>query len=293
MSTTRARLLASSMITGVAISAAGFAHAADATAAASTADTSVQEIVVTGSRIPTANLTSVSPISTVTGKEIKLEGANDVIDVLNEIPQANGNLNNTPNPLSGSGGFTTVNLRGLGAVRTLVLVDGKRLMPGDPTLGGEAADIDDIPAEMIDRVEVVTGGASAVYGSDAMAGVVNFVLKHDFEGLSMDVQYGIDNHENGSDATTQAIARNPSIYGPAPSGLTWDGQTINVSLVFGSNSPDGKGNVTGWVDYRHQDPVSQANRDFSACAVLNGGTQFNCAGSSNSNLFFDENTGQQ
>ncbi|MGI8839629.1 MAG: TonB-dependent receptor domain-containing protein [Caulobacteraceae bacterium] len=307
-STIRARLMASSMITGVtlaALSAGGaFAQAAAAAAAAPAASasddgaTNVTEFVVTGSRIPQPNLSSVSPIHAVTAQDFKLTGANDTIDALNQLPQVSvgGGLNNTPNPLSGSGGFTTIDLRNLGTVRTLVLEDGKRLMPGDPTLGGEAPDLDTIPHALISRVDLVTGGASAVYGSDALAGVVNFVMKHNFEGAELDVQYGGNWHNNDDNFLRNLAAADVNDIGPqnAPTGSTFDGQTVDVTATIGANSPDGKGNVTAYVTYRHQDPIKQSARDYSFCqfvdGVYNGGAP-RCTGSSNSNFFNDQNSG--
>ncbi|MEI9964877.1 MAG: Plug domain-containing protein [Caulobacteraceae bacterium] len=230
------------MICGVALAAGGQALAQEG-------GSQVSEIVVTGSRIPQPNLTSVSPIQVVTDQTFKLSGATDTIDALNQLPQVSvGNgLNNTPNPLSSSGGFTTIDLRNLGTVRTLVLEDGKRLMPGDPTLGGEAPDLDTIPTALIDRVDLVTGGASAVYGSDAIAGVV----KHNFEGVQVDLQYSGDWHGNGND---QMQGLEKAFGAVAPSGTTWDGATWDASVAVGANSPDGKGNVTAYVTYRHQEP---------------------------------------
>src|SRR5439155_4121750 len=152
----------------------------------------VEEIVVTGSRIASPNATSTSPIQVVTSQEITLEGATDIGGLLNQLPQitfTNGvDLSNRSNPLSTPGGEATVDLRGLGPQRTLVLVDGRRLGIGDPNTGNPnpAPDINQIPSQLIDRIEVLTGGASATYGSDAVAGVVNFVMKHNFEGVQID-----------------------------------------------------------------------------------------------------------
>jgi iron complex outermembrane receptor protein len=152
-------------------------HAADQPDNAATPQ--VEEVIITGSRIPVpANLTATSPITTVSAQEIQLQGHTDMTDVLNELPQAgiNGGVDfsNTSNPLSAPGGVATVDLRGLGPQRTLVLVNGRRLGNGDPntTNANPAPDIDQIPTALVERVDVLTGGASAVYGSDAMAGVV-------------------------------------------------------------------------------------------------------------------------
>jgi len=173
----RERLLASSMICGAAFLAmsAGQAYAADT-------DTEVTEIVVTGTRIPTPNLTSVSPVTAIGSADIKAQGVTRVEDMVNSLPQAfaaqGGQVSN------GSNGTATVNLRGLGASRTLVLIDGRRLGPGNPSSATSAvADLNFIPSSLVERVDVLTGGASAVYGADAVAGVVNFIMKKDFEGV--------------------------------------------------------------------------------------------------------------
>ena len=135
-------------------------------------DTTVTELVVTGSRIPQPNLTSVSPVTAVSNETIKLEGTTRVEDLLNALPQTFAGQ--TSEVSNGATGTATVNLRGLGAARTLVLVDGRRVVPGDPQV--PFADLNFIPAALVDRVDVVTGGASAVYGADAVSGVVNFIM---------------------------------------------------------------------------------------------------------------------
>ena len=147
---------------------------------------------------------------------------------------SNGPTTNNP-----GNGTATVNLRNLGTVRTLVLVNGRRFV-GESTTG--VVDLNNIPPALIERVEVVTGGASAVYGSDAMAGVVNFILKRDFEGVEVGSQYGIT-QEGDSDR-------------------------INVDLTLGTNFADGKGNVTLYGNYFKRERTLAAARDFAA-------TQFN------------------
>ena len=129
-------------------------------------------IVVTGSRIPRANLTAVSPVTVVKGGEFKLVGATNAEDLLNQLPQVNPSQAEFVS--AGASGTATIDLRGLGAARTLVLVNGHRLMPGDPRF--LVPDVNSIPTSIIQRVEVLTGGAASVYGSDAVAGVVNFIL---------------------------------------------------------------------------------------------------------------------
>ncbi len=318
MSNVRGRLLASTMITGAALIAmGGFAHAADAssagpvqtatagaghvstaapiqtlTAAAdasadTTSGTAVTEIVVTGSRIPQPNLTSVSPIQAVSHQEFQLQGATDVIDLLNTLPQNFQNnksdFSNTTNPLTAPGGVSTADLRGLGPQRTLVLVNGRRLGLGDPNTGdpNPAPDLDQIPVALIDHVEVLTGGASATYGSDAVAGVVNFVMKKDFEGVQIDGQYGGDQHSNTNTQMQQAILAS----GATPAtGDKWDGQNTDFSVIFGANAPDGKGNVTGYFEFKNTEPVTEGDRDYSGCLLVIGPPD-QCANSSNSNLF--------
>ena len=113
---------------------------------------------------------------------------------------------------NGATGTATVDLRGLGDKRTLVLIDGKRLQPGDPAV--PVADLNMIPSALVDRVDVVTGGASAVYGSDAVAGVVNFIMKKDFEGLRIDVQYGFDQHDQHNSQIDKAVKNTQTSSAP-------------------------------------------------------------------------------
>ncbi len=262
------------------------------------ATSTVQEVVVTGSRIPQPNLAATSPITAVGAQELKFEGTTDAVQALDQLPQTNGDLNNTPNVLEAAG-VTTANLRGLGSARTLVLQDGKRLQPGDPTANGGAggaADLDMIPSELVDRVEVTTGGGSAVYGSDAIAGVVNFIMKHNFQGVQLDVQGNFDQHNNDNNLVPGlAAAQGGTSAGfTVPTGSVADGQAFIASLILGANTPDGKGNVEAFVSYHHQDPVTEGQRDYSSCDVEQSQAGVpNCHGSPNSNLFFDGNSGNE
>jgi outer membrane receptor protein involved in Fe transport len=256
--TWRNRLLASSMITGVAMAAV--ASSAVAQTAPDTSSTKVQEFVVTGSRIPQPNLTSVSPVTAVTSAEIKSEGVTRVEDLINQLPQVLGSQGAFIS--NGASGTATINLRNLGSKRNLVLIDGVRLGAGDPF--DPVADINFIPGPLVDRVDVLTGGASAVYGADAVAGVTNFIMKKDFTGLQLDANYAGYQHYNGDGKSQAANAARG--FSP-PTGNVFDGQTVDISLIFGANSPDGKGNVEGYLDYRHIDPVTEATRDYSNCTV--------------------------
>ena len=141
------------------------------------------DIIVTGSRIPQPNLESAAPVTVVSDQDVKLTGTTRIEDVLNQLPsvgaaQASGVSN-------GATGAAEVDLRYLGAKRTLALVNGRRLTPGDPTTGGQA-DINVIPTALTKPVEVLTGGASSVYGADAVAGVVNFIMDTQFVGIRFD-----------------------------------------------------------------------------------------------------------
>ena len=268
--------MASSMI----CSASLFAVAAATPAFADDTQT-VQAVVVTGSRIPQPNLTSDSPLQTVGQADLKAEGTTTVENLLNEMPQVSGgqNLGQSIN----STGTATVNLRNLGAQRTLVLVDGRRLPPGDAAT--PVADLNNIPAALVDRVDLVTGGASAVYGADAVAGVVNFIMKHNFQGVQVDAQASGNQHSNniGADDT---ILRNAGIAVP---GDKFDGQQYTASILLGLNAPDDKGNITVFGTYFNSQPVVQSQRDYSACGIetISSTTSgvydtHKCAGSSNS-----------
>ena len=156
------------------------------------ADQTIQEVVVTGSRIAQPNLETTSPVTQVTAEDVITQGVTKIEDLVNQLPQAFAAQNATV--ANGSTGTATVNLRGLGSTRTLVLIDGRRMPYGGVT--NSAADLNQIPTAMVERVEVLTGGASAVYGSDAIAGVVNFIMKKDFEGVQIDGQYSLYQHNN-------------------------------------------------------------------------------------------------
>ena len=175
---------------------------------------------------------------------------------------------------NGATGTATVDLRGLGSARTLVLVDGRRMPYGGVT--NSAADLNQIPARMVERVEVLTGGASAVYGSDAIAGVVNFIMKKDFEGVQFDAQYGFYQHNNRlrrpdgavklRDVIAGRAATNPSQFGLPDNNVT-DGDGTEVNVLMGVSTEDGRGNITAYAGVRNNDEVLQRDRDFSACSL--------------------------
>ncbi|MBX6421790.1 MAG: TonB-dependent receptor [Nevskia sp.] len=232
-------------------------------------------VQVTGTRIRAPNITSTSPVTSVDSMEIKYEGATRTEDVLNNLPQVFADQGSAFS--NGSDGTAAVNLRGLGSNRTMVLIDGKRMVPGDPrTL---SADVNFIPAGLIERVDVLTGGASAVYGADAVAGVVNFIMKKNFEGIQIDAQRSGYWHHNGA-KDLQGDVKAAGFQGPAGN-TTFDGGAENFTLLMGINSPDGKGNLTAYATYLHQDPVTQAQRDYGACSLGEAdANNFACGGSS-------------
>jgi iron complex outermembrane receptor protein len=255
-------------------SSPAFAQVAAPQAAADEAPT--KDIVVTGSRISNPNLSSVSPVTVVTAQELKNQGTTRVEDLLNSLPQVFANEGSTDS--NGASGIATVDLRDLGPVRTLVLINGRRLGSGDPT--DPVSDLNFIPGSLIQRIDVLTGGASATYGSDALAGVVNFILKKDFEGVELDAQYSVYNHVNDFHSTNYDAALAARGYNP-PRGNTTGGAGKNVTLTMGAGFDDGRGHVTAYAGWRQVNAVTQGDRDFSYCAY-SASSSGSCGGSSTS-----------
>jgi outer membrane receptor protein involved in Fe transport len=236
----------------------------------------IEKIEVTGSRIKRANIQSTSPITTISAEDIKVSGITRIEDVLNEMPAIFADQ--TSGVANGATGTATVDLRNLGSVRTLTLMNGRRLPSGSPAAGGTGADINQIPAALVERVEVLTGGASATYGSDAIAGVVNFIMKDDFEGVQFEYQNSFYQHNNDHSDMQRAVSEAGF---PLPSSNVTDGDTNDFSLIIGGNTADGNGNVTLYATYRDIKAVTQDNRDYSACAMdIDGNGQRVCGGSS-------------
>jgi outer membrane receptor protein involved in Fe transport len=228
----KASLLAGTIMAGAVFATPAYAQDA-ATAEATTQDESF--IVVTGSRIQQRNVDTAAPVAVVAAEEFKLSGTVNVENVLNSLPQViPGTTAFSNNPGNGA---ATLNLRGLGSTRTLVLVNGRRWVSFDTS---QVVDLNTIPQFLIESVDVVTGGASAVYGSDALAGVVNFRLKK-VEGLEMGGQYGIT--ERGDGARTQ-------LYG-----------------AIGTSFDDGRGNATVYAEYFNREEIFQGDRAFSNFAL--------------------------
>jgi hypothetical protein len=209
------------------------------------------EVIVTGSRIASPNEVSTSPIQIVSSKSIQVSGKTDISDIITQLPQNYNNdlgqdLGNGTSGLTTAGGVATADLRGLGPARTLVLIDGRRLGVGSPNtaIAQPAPDLDQIPAGLVERVEVVTGGASAAYGSDAIAGVVNFIMKKDFQGFQLDGQVGENWHEN-HDTFVQNLVE--QFGGTPPAGTAKDGRNKSFDMLLGTNFADGRGNVTAFL----------------------------------------------
>jgi outer membrane receptor protein involved in Fe transport len=235
----------------------------------------VGTIVVTGSRISTdPNLVTSSPVTTVRSEDITHRGVTRIEDLVNDLPQVVPEL--TANDSNGATGTATLDLRGLGSDRTLTLTNGHRMGFGDPF--ALAPDVNQVPSALIERIEGRTGGASSTYGSDAVSGVVNFIMKQDFEGFQINYQYSGYQHEQGNAAVQSAISAEG--FEQAPSNVT-DGATMSIDLLIGMNSADGRGNVTAYLGYRDINAILESERDFSACALSasNGKT---CSGSATS-----------
>lgn len=222
-----------------------------------------EAIVVTGSRIPTPNLTGASPVTVINSAEIRLQGTTRTEDLINALPQAFANQGG--NVANGASGTATVDLRGLGPSRTMVLINGRRLQAGDPKQAIPVPDINFIPAAMVSRVDVLTGGASSVYGADAVSGVVNFIMDTHFEGVRLESQYSFYEHDNGTSAhIIQELDRRNFGY---PRGTVADGGAFDASLVIGGGFDDNRGHIVAYATYRRIDPVVEGRRDYSACAL--------------------------
>jgi len=223
----------------------------------------LEEIVITGTRIQASpNEVSVAPIATVTAADIEETGLVRVEDILNKLPQFVAE-NNSGQSIS-SDGTATVSLRGLGSQRTLVLINGRRMQPGGSVSYVSSADINQIPAAMVERVDVLTGGASSTYGADAVAGVVNFIMNSHFEGVKVDFDYGYNQHSNNNE-----FAKNALIAAgiPVPGSVT-GGQNRDWSIMIGSDFADGKGNATVYGTYLNTSPVVGNQLDYAGCTLI-------------------------
>ena len=232
----------------------------------------LEEVTVTGSRIARRDFESQSPIVTIDSEAFTNRANIGLESTLNQLPQFNtagagsnyiNSAAQTPFPAADAApGAATVNLRGLGINRNLVLVDGRRAQPINATL---VVDLNTIPAAAIARVETITGGAAAVYGADAIAGVTNIILKKDFEGLEVDAQYGVS--EEG------------------------DGEEMQFSGLFGTNYADGRGNVMIGANYSKREIIYSRDRDWVQAGWNDPGTQAPALGSSPLSQFVPDSFG--
>jgi iron complex outermembrane recepter protein len=261
----------------------------------------LQEVVVTGSRIATPNQTSISPVQFVAAKEFQEVGATRVEDVLNRLPQVFADQNSTS--INAGTGTETVDLRGLGAARTLVLINGERMPYGDPRVPG--ADLNMIPVPLIENVQILTGGASSIYGPDAVAGVVNFKLMQNFQGVKLVANGSGYFHDNNNDQGVETTLDNFNAahpngpFAPAPSSVA-TGAEKELTFIAGMNTPDNKGNATFYASYRNIAKATQNLYSYSACSMAsgyappNGNGLFACSGSLTSYpgsfLFFGKGT---
>ena len=237
----------------------------------------VERVEITGTRLPSLSVEGASPVTVLDAQEIRMDGLSKTEDLLLNMPQVNASQTSTQS--NGTNGTANVNLRNLGPTRNLVLLNGRRLPAGTPRSGGSsaAADLNQIPAPLIQRVELLTGGASAVYGSDAITGVVNFIMNDRFEGLQVDLYHSFYNHQQNNPQGVADVVRARGIANPGsipgynvPGDVTSDGAVNGVSLLMGRNFADNKGNATMFFAYKKEQPILQRDRDFSACALGDG-----------------------
>ncbi len=210
-------------------------------------DRDIEQIVVTGSRIATPNVLSSIPVTSISADDLRLRGDVSLGDALNDLPALRSTFSQANSTrFIGTAGLNLLDLRGLGTSRTLVLVNGRRHITATP--GDFNVDTNTIPSDLLERTDVVTGGNSAIYGSDAVAGVVNFIMKRDFEGISARAQGGISDRG--------------------------DRESYFASLTAGTNFDDNRGNIAGSVEYSKSKVLFFTERD-NQTGALTGRSQFN------------------
>ncbi|RYY26091.1 MAG: TonB-dependent receptor [Sphingomonadales bacterium] len=239
------------LLLGMVAAAPAFAQTATPEAPAEESEdvAPAQDIVVTGSRIVRDGYQAPTPVSVLSGDALNAIGATNIADAVNRLPALSGSITprtSTTSITSGAIGVNQLNLRGLGSGRTLVLLDGKRIINSSATRGFSAPDVNTVPNALISRVEVVTGGASAAYGSDAITGVVNFVVDHKFTGIKGSIQGGV------------------TTYG--------DGGNYLGSLAVGKAFSGGRGHILLSGEYAHNNGIKGSHRpwnDESAIVAVN------------------------
>ncbi|GMR14511.1 MAG: hypothetical protein BMS9Abin30_0113 [Gammaproteobacteria bacterium] len=210
-----------------------FAQDEDAGADTDVEDIYIEEVTVTGSRVKRRDFSSPSPITTVDREAFEFSGQPTLEEYLNQLPQMQPDFGRTSN--NPGDGTAKLNLRGLGAGRTLILLNGRRVAPSGVS---SAVDVNNLPRSLMERVEVITGGASTVYGSDAIAGVVNFVTRKNFEGLAVD----------GSYSTT----------------AEGDSDIYDANITYGHQLANGRGNITLFASYYEREPLFAGEREFTS-----------------------------
>jgi len=229
--------------------------AQDETAPFESEEQILEEVVVTGSRIKRRDFSSTSPITTITAEQFEFSGQPTLEEYLNQLPQMHPDYGRTSN--NPGDGTAKLNLRGLGAARTLVLLNGRRLAPSGM---GSAVDVNNLPRSLIERVEIITGGASTVYGSDAIAGVINFITRQDFDGYGFDASYYVT--------------------------AKGDSKIYDANFTYGHNLASGRGNITVFAGYYERKPLFASEREITSVPIwdtwegelMEGGSTFVPAG---------------
>jgi len=239
----------------------------------------VERVEVTGTRLPPPNLEASSPIVSIDAEEIRKDGPLPLEEILSSLPLVFGEMNSMM--ANGATGGSSVDLRSLGGFRSLTLINGRRMGAGGPFL--DESDINQIPSALVRRVDVLTGGASAIYGSNAIAGVVNFILDDRFEGVKGEVNYSFYNHRQQNPHGVADIIRTRAQTNPAqykvPGDKSSDGESLVANLLIGSNFAHDRGNATVYFGYREDQSLVESERDYSACPLLADANGFFCAGS--------------
>ncbi|MEW6993076.1 TonB-dependent receptor [Colwelliaceae bacterium MEBiC 14330] len=233
----------------------------------------VEKIQVTGSRIKRADMETSSPIQVTSAEDIKVSGFTRIEDMLNTLPQIEAS--STAFESNGATGRGGLDLRGLGVQRTLVLVNGRRMQPGGGSDG--SADVNSIPAALVKRVEVMTGGGASVYGADAVAGVVNFIMDTDFEGIRIDLVGGGYQHDNDNGIIQGLMDLRDFEYETGQSDI--EGNNYGIEITMGGDFADGKGHATAYATWRRNEEMKFGTRDYTSCAINATGDA--CGGSGN------------
>lgn len=231
--------------------------------AASTGLTPLQAQVASGlgaGRLPP--IESAAPVTIVTREEIEDSGTIFLEDILNQLPQIVSGQSQQIN--NGASGTVTLNLRNLGNVRNLLTVDGGRLPIGDPFAA--APDLDQVPAALIDRIEIAHGAVGARYGANAGSGTVNVVLARDLEGFRVTGQVGGFWDNNGNDIALQTNRASPATF-PIPDDRRFDGEQIHANIAWGTRFAGGRGRFIAYGGYRYSTPILAGDRDIANCAL--------------------------